>query len=371
MKSFNLQGRALLVMMTAVITAGVFGGAAVAQKLRTGNPTAAVYVNGNPEGKDVIRNAVYKCLDKSGKYQMVNINAINTVLIKEHIRQSDKLTTVQVADVGKKAGAEFVCMVEVQNLNRITYISATMVDVETGLGSGETGMKKWDRDMELMDFIEELIAEMLSMDIPTTGGGARASSSKPSGGSAASKGKAGTFTDSRDGQTYKTVEIGGKTWMAKNLNYKTRDAKESVCYNNAEYFCNTYGRLYRLSAVRSVCPAGFHLPYKAEWAAMLRAVGGDESAGKKLKSRSGWYGNGNGTDDYGFSGLPGGRGELWKGKFNFEEEGDYGYWWTATEDINNVMSMFFDQTVVSDKNYGRDEGVYTSAGLYSVRCVKD
>src|SRR6056297_2464310 len=75
----------------------------------------------------------------------------------------------------------------------------------------------------------------------------------------------GTFTDFRDGQTYKWVRIGEQVWMAENLNYKTE--KGSSCFN-----CGKYGRLYNWYTARNVCPDGWHLPTINEFETFIENI---------------------------------------------------------------------------------------------------
>jgi uncharacterized protein (TIGR02145 family) len=168
-----------------------------------------------------------------------------------------------------------------------------------------------------------------------------------------------TFTDSRDGKVYKKVVIGRQVWMAENLNYA---AEGSKCYKNKSSNCEKYGCLYDWSTAMRACPAGWHLPIDAEWKTLENTVGG--SAGKKLKSTSGWNNNGNGTDEYGFSALPGGYGYS---DGSFYNTGSYGSWWSATEyNASNAWyrDMYFNNEIVDRlSNY--------KSSLYSVRCVAD
>ncbi len=173
---------------------------------------------------------------------------------------------------------------------------------------------------------------------------------------------AAALADPRDGQQYKTAVIGGRTWMAQNLNYQTESG--SWCYGNSADSCAKYGRLYDWETAKTVCPDGWKLPSREEWAELVAAAGGDE-AGKALKSSSGWNENGNGTDTYGFSALPGGTCGSDGG---FVSAGNYGIWWTATE-FDGSSSLRWRWRMSDANDYAEDHGDVKSLG-FSVRCLK-
>jgi len=206
----------------------------------------------------------------------------------------------------------------------------------------------------------------------------------------------GTFTDPRDKKVYKTVKIGKQTWMAENLNYD-QGAGNSACYDNKPENCAEYGRLYDWATAMNidvkfneekwggsdvkhngVCPKGWHLPSSKEWKTLGDFAGGwwehndgELSGNKKLKAKSGWRDDLNdGTDNYGFSALPGGNGSS---AGNFIDAGYYGYWWSSSEysyspEYIGIGADFrymghFDVDASRDNTYKNF--------LYSIRCVKD
>lgn len=185
-----------------------------------------------------------------------------------------------------------------------------------------------------------------------------------------------TITDERDGKIYTTVKIdtGKVWWMTKNLNYEF--ASRSWCYEDDEPKCDTYGRLYDWTTAteEEICPEGWRLPSRQEWADLAKSVGGTGTygtagtAGTVLKHSTGWTtvsGTPVGTNNYGFSALPGGYkntiGEV------FSDLGIAGYWWTATENGDDnaySRSMKNNSVSVVESNDDKTNGM-------SVRCVQD
>ena len=171
----------------------------------------------------------------------------------------------------------------------------------------------------------------------------------------------GTFRDSRDGKTYKTVEIGNQVWMGENLAYKPSTGNYWAYDNNSSNVAK-YGYLYDWQTARNVCPTGWHLPSDAEWSQLTDFVGSEH--GTKLKAKSGWSNNGNGTDDYGFSALPGGD-RYRNGTFNYI--GNDGDWWSSTENFMNLAWRRYMRCNSSGVN--RFNG--SKSWGFSVRCVRD
>jgi uncharacterized protein (TIGR02145 family) len=172
---------------------------------------------------------------------------------------------------------------------------------------------------------------------------------------------------SYSGKTYKTVNIGTQTWFAENLDYDPGTGN-SACYDNQASNCAIYGRLYDWSTAMDVCPSGWHLPSRAEWEVMITYIGGASTDGTKLKATSGWFSNGivnhNGTDEFGFSALPGG------GRYAadyFHNVGSSGNWWSASESESDIGGAY---SRGMDGNFASWNG-YSKGFLFSVRCVQD
>ena len=187
---------------------------------------------------------------------------------------------------------------------------------------------------------------------------------------------------------YKTAKIGNQEWMAENLNtslYRNGDkipeaktAEEWVAYGAQGtgawcYYDNDpakgeeYGKLYNWYAVndpRGLAPQGWHIPTNAEWVTLTATLGGKAVAGSKMKSMSGWENDGNGTNESGFSALPGGYRNL---DGYFYDLGNFAYFWSSTEyDYNRAWyrSLNYDYSTVYRDGSFKDYG-------FSVRCARD
>ena len=210
----------------------------------------------------------------------------------------------------------------------------------------------------------------------------------------------GTLTDKRDGKTYRTVVIGNKRWMAENMNYKTPDT--SWCYDHDTSNCRKYGRLYDYNTALTVCPDGYRLPFSKEWSELGSEVEIDTykkggymvfwhpkyssfygHVGEKLKAKSGWNDkghyfadeskSGNGTDDYGFSALPGGI-YIYDGLYpGFYSGGNEGSWWAVADIERDKDDLLYKYSWDIGTGGNLSEG-YTSqsdSSAKSVRCVAD
>lgn len=209
--------------------------------------------------------------------------------------------------------------------------------------------------------------------------------------------KDGTSKDETSKEnTIKEVTIGKQVWMSENLNVdkfrngeiipEVKSEKDWISagqnkqpawcyYNNNPDNGERYGKLYNWYAVsdpRGLAPAGYKVPTDDDWNRLIDFLGGKGLAGKSMKSINFWADyekdgivrTGNGTNESGFSGLPGGyRG--YKGVFN--SIGNYGNWWSSSEaEANSAWSC--------DLFHGDGDTRHVDNGMrcgLSVRCLKN
>ncbi len=196
-----------------------------------------------------------------------------------------------------------------------------------------------------------------------------------------------------DNKVYKTVAIGEQIWFAENLNaMHTAENGKSWCNHDDPANCDKYGRLYDWATAmnlpsdcnersctddiqpkhRGICPDGFHIPSDDDWNTLMKTTGDSLTAGKKLRTKSGWADSFNcnyGTDDYGFSALRSGyrvpdNSSIWGGPDYYGSSGSW--WWSSNSNFYNAScwSIFANYESVIRSGYDKYYG-------FSVRCVQD
>lgn len=129
----------------------------------------------------------------------------------------------------------------------------------------------------------------------------------------------GEFVDIRDGEIYKTVDIGNQTWFAENLRYKQsgydtpKDGNEKM--GNLYTFkvaagVDGYNHEKRPTPYQGVCPKGWHIPTAGDWRELFDYVldrTDGVSLGKPLRSTDDWQTEEPaGTNSFGFNVIPAG-----------------------------------------------------------------
>ena len=190
-----------------------------------------------------------------------------------------------------------------------------------------------------------------------------------------------------DGNIYNIVKIGKQKWLKENLKTtKFNDGKaiplvtDSLTWikDTTPAYCNyknttntdsinTYGRLYNWYTVNTnkLCPTGLHVPSDTDWTTLTNYLGKQAGAVLKESGTTHWkIQNAEVSNDSKFTALPGG----FRGGYGlvFNNIGNYGYWWTTTQESKYFSFYRF-------MNFSNIVYTYSgskSSGL-SVRCLKD
>jgi len=217
-----------------------------------------------------------------------------------------------------------------------------------------------------------------------------------------------------DGNFYPSVIIGNQEWMAENLKTTKYSNGTPIDYpgsNDSDWQNNTtgayawhdndiswkdsYGALYNWHTVNNnngLCPNGWHVPSDDEWTELVYYLGtqgypneqdNPNGAGNALKScrqessplggecaaaeHPRWDSHSThfGTDEFGFSALPGG---VRYSSGSYLNVGGIGTWWSATE-FSSADAWF--RILGGNGNLNRSNSFGHKVTGFSVRCLRD
>ena len=210
----------------------------------------------------------------------------------------------------------------------------------------------------------------------------------------------GTFTDSRDDQTYNTVIIGAKEWMAENLaylpavnnmgssanvpmykvyDYLGTDVEEAVA--NANY--QTYGVLYNWNAAQVACPEGWHLPTDEEWKELASYLGmedyelnlpystSSDIIADKMREQGSAHWDATPvtvSNAAQFNAVPAGSAT----NYGYNGLGGGATWWTSTwSEADGIMTWNVGYADAMPGSIFRTRTIVYPWNFKSIRCVKD
>ncbi len=202
-----------------------------------------------------------------------------------------------------------------------------------------------------------------------------------------------------EGNTYKTLKIGSKTWMAENLktskfndgtpiqnitekNQWANSPTSAWCYfDNDSKYNDVYGKLYNQYVIKNknVCPTGWHIPNAIDWDNMIGYQYSGISINYIEAESLHWIypqsGDGKYSDIYndynktGFTAIPAGirlMGDfsgLIPDKYYHQKTG----WWSQDTSDNGYQKMEIMEKISFQSNldiYFKDYGL-------SIRCVQN
>jgi uncharacterized protein (TIGR02145 family) len=169
------------------------------------------------------------------------------------------------------------------------------------------------------------------------------------------------FTDKRDGNVYRTINIAGVIWMAENLKYKAKTG--AFYFDNDSNNMPQYGVLYDWKTALNSCPAGWRLPSGSDFQTLLNHFDQKET----------WSRTGSDPSSFGIQ-----LGGMQDYEGTFSEMNESGYYWTST-DYDPGNAEYFSYLLIDDKpiiDISRKEDISDIHGTeksnkYSVRCLKN